>query len=294
MAVMKSVNLLLLDGTPNGRIKYSLTNWSGVVYRVRREQFLGCNDLMLFRHNFAYILMGGNREEQQKIYVGYRSSRTQANNLKELRESLDSEFNDWTMAVLIGRQNEFSISEVQWLTKLLATGIANATDYRLMNETWDVSRLLHQEQYCELEEFFENVKLLLSIVGISAFERSGERGGVSDIDYIIDPKEPTLSMYYLGVRAFGKKTSCGFLLLKGSRIRRGITRTCPAKVVRQREQYAALVDVHDCLTEDIHFTSPSAAATFVAGANISGIREWTFEDEEESRMPQIFQGSLFE
>ena len=293
MAVMKSVNMLLLDGTPNGRIKYSLANWSGVAYRLRREQFLSCKDLMLFRHNFVYVLIGGNREEQTRIYVGYRSSRTAANNLKELRDSLDSEFNDWTTAVLIGRQSELSVSEVQWLVKLLATGIANGADYRLMNESWETSRLLQQEQYCELDEFFENVKLLLSLMGLTAFERVSERGGMSNIDYIVDPNEPTLVMYYLGVRAFGKKTSCGFLLMKGSRIRRGVTRTCPVKAVRQREQYASLVDARDYLTEDIHFTSPSAAATFVAGANISGIREWTYE-ENCTMEPQMVQGSLFE
>jgi hypothetical protein len=32
----KSINLFLMDGTPNGRIKCTLANWTGVAYKIPR------------------------------------------------------------------------------------------------------------------------------------------------------------------------------------------------------------------------------------------------------------------
>jgi len=33
----KSINLFLMDGTPNGRTKCTLANWTGIAYKIPHE-----------------------------------------------------------------------------------------------------------------------------------------------------------------------------------------------------------------------------------------------------------------
>lgn len=38
----KSINLFLMDGEPNGRMKCTLANWTGVAYKIPRTKLDSC------------------------------------------------------------------------------------------------------------------------------------------------------------------------------------------------------------------------------------------------------------
>lgn len=38
----KSINLFLMDGEASGRIKCTLTNWTGLAYKIPRTEILCC------------------------------------------------------------------------------------------------------------------------------------------------------------------------------------------------------------------------------------------------------------
>ena len=40
----KSINLYLMDGNSNGRIKCCLSNWTGVAYKIPRTELDKCKD----------------------------------------------------------------------------------------------------------------------------------------------------------------------------------------------------------------------------------------------------------
>ena len=40
----KSINLFLMDGTANGRIKCTLTNWTGIAYKIPRTELDKCKN----------------------------------------------------------------------------------------------------------------------------------------------------------------------------------------------------------------------------------------------------------
>ena len=81
-----------------------------------------------------------------------------------------------------------------------------------------------------------------------------------------------------------------FIVEKGTKIARDLTASCPVSVIKQRNMHADLIE--DCvLTGDIAFSSPSAAAGFVAGRSSNGKTMWTTDEnktindlEEEYRM----------
>lgn len=63
-------------------------------------------------------------------------------------------------------------------------------------------------------------------------------------------------------------------MLKGSQITSKLTKSCPEPTLRNRKKYANKIDENFCLMEDILFSSPSSAASFIGGASLSGNATW--------------------
>ena len=41
----KNMNYFLMDSTPNGRIKCTLANWTGVAYKIPRVKLVDCKNI---------------------------------------------------------------------------------------------------------------------------------------------------------------------------------------------------------------------------------------------------------
>ena len=98
-------------------------------------------------------------------------------------------------------------------------------------------------------------------------------------------KEPLLYMEYNGYKATGKRTSDGFVVLKGSQINPAIAKACPKRALKDRNRYETYIDAESRLTADVLLSSPSAAASFVGGASLSGNFKW--KDENGTTLGQL-------
>jgi hypothetical protein len=94
--------------------------------------------------------------------------------------------------------------------------------------------------------------------------------------------------------ASGQRTSEGFVVFKGSKVRIGESApTCPKNAIRKRELHAAKITAEGVLTEDILLKSPNEAACFVTGNAIAGITAWktadgkTLKDVEASEAEEL-------
>ncbi len=65
--------------------------------------------------------------------------------------------------------------------------------------------------------------------------------------------------------ALAKITDDGIVVLKGSQLAEGVTRSAPKQVIKLREKYKEFIDNAFALMKDVRFTSPSAAAGFIGG-----------------------------
>ena len=45
----KNMNYFLMDSTPNGRIKCTLANWTGVAYKIPRIKLVDCRTCFFHR-----------------------------------------------------------------------------------------------------------------------------------------------------------------------------------------------------------------------------------------------------
>ncbi|WP_241960431.1 DUF4357 domain-containing protein [Staphylococcus haemolyticus] len=120
-----------------------------------------------------------------------------------------------------------------------------------------------------MEEFIENLKLVIGALGYKVFEE------ITNED-AIDKSEPILFYNVKNVEAKGKRTTEGFVLLRGSHISTNIeskTEKIKKSVTAQREKYK-----NDEIINDILFNSPSGAASFVSGTSVNGMKCWKTED----------------
>jgi len=67
----KSINLFLMDGNPNGRIKCMLANWTGLAYRIPRTELENCREREDLSQTGVYFLLGTSEENgDDVVYIG--------------------------------------------------------------------------------------------------------------------------------------------------------------------------------------------------------------------------------
>ena len=121
----------------------------------------------------------------------------------------------------------------------------------------------------ETDEFIDNMRLILGVLGHKILEPSIKRKS--------DEKE---NLYILqdrtGIKANGKPISEGFAVLKGSKIADNVATSLSKSVINKRQLLfdKGIVDENFTFTQDWAFTSPSLAAAIVAGYSINGRNAW--------------------
>ena len=128
-----------------------------------------------------------------------------------------------------------------------------------------------EETESELEEFIDYAKIVMGTLGHKVFEPFAPSAESADT-------EPVLYMEYGKAKASGKRTSDGFVVLKGSIINPTMTKSCPKRTVKDRKKYENKIDSNGILTADVLLSSPSSAAGFVGGASLSGNAHWKDAD----------------
>jgi hypothetical protein len=128
-----------------------------------------------------------------------------------------------------------------------------------------------------MEEFIENIKTLINALGYKVLE-----------PYLYENSNQTLiddELLYVSsgnAQAIGKATTEGFVVLQGATINEKLSvKSVGASTVKLREKYLSNGKIKNLITtENILFTSSSAAADFILGYSVSGPRTWKTKDRK--------------
>ena len=133
---------------------------------------------------------------------------------------------------------------------------------------------MKESQIAAMEEFIDNVKVLINALGYKVLEPTVQNDSNST------HKEELLYLNTGRVKATGIVTTEGFVLFAGSIVNEKTSEKSLSKgAIALRKKHFDAGKVKDLKTiEDIIFSSSSAAADFVTGYAISGPASWKNKD----------------
>lgn len=268
----KTIKLFFMDGDASGRVKCSIANWTGVAYKIPRTMLDDCQDMKALKQSGVYFLFGTDGDDQPVVYVGQAGSRKNGEGLwlriKEKHASIDY----WTEAVAFTTANNtLGPTEISYLENRFCKMAQEAGRYQVKNGNEPNPGNLTEETECEMEDFIDYAKMMMGALGHRALEPL-----ISMTN--IEQKEPVLEMTYNNAHAKGKRTSEGFVVLKGSVLNQNPTKACPKSALKNREKYHDKIDGKGSILEDLFFFSPSGAAEFIGGAALNGRIKWHDEN----------------
>ncbi|WZY01538.1 GIY-YIG nuclease family protein [Bacillus sp. FSL W7-1360] len=281
----KSINLFLMDGHANGRVKCTLANWTGVVYKIPRTELEKCKEREHLSQSGVYFLFGtSDQTEENVVYIGQAGVRKNGDGiLSRLQEhKRNPEKGYWTeVVVFTTSNNSFGPTEISYLENRFCSMAVKAQRYEVKNGNEPTPGNITEEKESELEAFIDYAKIIMGTLGHQVFEPMIERETTSEQEHPKQKKDELLLRLKRKskksgrvIEAMCKQTSEGFVVLKGSLIETIDSESIPVGI-KQRRQHAKIKS--GILQEDVLFRSPSYAAAFVIGGHTNGLTDWKTE-----------------
>lgn len=263
----KTIKIFLIDGEPNGRMSCELSNWSGKAYKIPRIKVKDCSDRNDLVSTGVYLLFGKDEEGKDLVYIGEAESI-----LKRLNQHLNQKDFWHETIVFISKDENLNKAHVKYLENRLHDIALSAKRYKVENSITPTQSSVSESDRAEMEEFIENIKMLVNTLGHKVFDEKREikQKQITDVFYVRGAR---------GAEATGESTSDGFVVYKGSKAAKDTTNSMNFNLVKLREKLtddAIFIDKVEFLefSEDFLFSSPSAAAAIVLGRSANGLTEW--------------------
>ncbi|MCQ2011183.1 GIY-YIG nuclease family protein [Sporolactobacillus sp. STSJ-5] len=266
----KSIRIFLIEGDPNGRWVCELSNWTGKAYKIPRTLVKSSSDRQELSNTGIYFLFGKKDEDgTNQVYIGEAE-----NVLERLNQHLLSkEF--WTECIVfISKDNNLNKAHIKYLENRIYSLAKDANRYRLVNANTPTQSSLSESDGAEMEEFIENAKLLMSVLGHKVLEPAISNHNIQENNDYYSIRAAR------GADAKGKPVADGFAVTKGSTVAVHVVSSMPSSLKKLRNKLISegAIDENYRFTEDRIFSSPSLAATIVMGRNANGRTEWKNKD----------------
>lgn len=273
MAYGKSIELFLVNGTADSLITAELSNWNGKALKIPRIEVAACNREDIVQAGI-YFLFCKEDDGSDSVYIG------EAENVKErlvqhIRDyQSEKEKFYWNTAVIfIGR--DLNKALIHYLENRFVEIARTCKRYQVLTKNTYKNTVMKESQVAVMEEFVDNVKILINALGYKVLEPVLQPdSNISGVD------DELLYISTGGATATGRVTPERFVVLKGAAVNEKTSmKSLSTGLIKLREKYFNDGRVENLLTtEDILFSSSSAAADFVLGYSVSGPRTWKAKD----------------
>ena len=261
----KTIRQFLMDGVAEGRWVSELSNWTGKAYKIPRTYVSACGDREDLSNTGVYFLFGNDdNTDSKQVYIG------EAENIINRIKQHVAEKDFWTECVVfISKDNNLNKAHIKYLENHLYMLAKENKRYEVLNLNIPSESSISEMDQAEMEEFIDNMGLILSVLGHKVLEPSAGT--------IKERSEPVFLLQdRSGVKASGKPTFDGFAVLKGSTIAQLVASSLSQSILNKRQQLIDknIVDHNFTFTQDWSFSSPSLAAAIVVGYSINGRTAW--------------------
>ncbi len=281
MGYGKNFNLFLMDGDVTGRIKCTLSNWTGLAYKSPRSYLDKCKDRQDLKQSGVYFLFGKNENDEDQVYIGQAGIRKNGKGvLFRIIEHLKDDVYFSDVVLLTTQNNSFGPTEISYLENRFTNMAIDIDRYIVRNSNDPNPGNVTEEKESELEDFIEYSKMVLGVLGYKIFVPLVKKESKN-----IKGEQNTEELYlYLSrkskksnkkIEAKCMRTSEGFVVLRDSMIEE-----IDSKAIKElRKKCIEKNEIIDGkITKNYLFNSPSYAAAFILGMNINGRSCWKNED----------------
>ena len=279
MTYGKSIELFLVNGTADSIVTAELSNWNGKAIKIPRIEVAACKREDITQAG-VYFLFCKEDDDSNSVYIG------EAENVKErlmqhLRDyNSEKEKYYWSTAIIfIGR--DLNKALIRYLENRLVEIARELKRYLVLTKNTYRNTVMKESQIAAMEEFIENVKVLLGALGFKVLEPL-DKPDKSKNDRSDKEQNKELKLHLertikdVGkIEADGIRTSEGFVVLQGSHVSPIDDDTISTSLKEQRKKANIESGI---LKEDILFSSPSYAAMFVIGKSANGLTSWKTSD----------------
>lgn len=268
MAYGKSIELFLANGTADSLITAELSNWNGKAIKIPRIEVSDCkrDDI---KGAGVYFLFCKEEDDSDSVYIG-ESEAVQERLNQHIRDyNADKEKFYWTTAVFfLGR--DLNKALIRYLEDRFVQIARDRKRYKVLTKNTYGKTVMKESQTAAMEEFIDNVRILINALGYKVLEPTVH----SDPNSTVDDK--TLFLNLGNASGKGMVTTEGFVLFAGAVLNEKTSEKSLSKgAANLRKKHLASNKVKDFVTtEDILFSSSSAAANFVTGYSVSGPATW--------------------
>lgn len=279
MTYGKSIELFLVNGTADSIVTAELSNWNGKAIKIPRIEVAACKREDITQAG-VYFLFCKEDDDSNSVYIG------EAENVKErlmqhLRDyNSEKEKYYWSTAIIfIGR--DLNKALIRYLENRFVEIARELKRYLVLTKNTYRNTVMKESQIAAMEEFIENVKVLLGALGFKVLEPL-DKPDKSKNDRSDKEQNKELKLHLertikdVGkIEADGIRTSEGFVVLQGSHVSPIDDDTISTSLKEQRKKANIESGI---LKEDILFSSPSYAAMFVIGKSANGLTSWKTSD----------------
>lgn len=290
MANGKNFNLYLMDGDVTGRIKCTLSNWTGLAFKIPRNDLSACKEREDLKQSGVYFLFGEDQKQANRsaVYIGQAGIRKNGEGLLLRAVEHRKDAFDFQEAVMLTTQNNsFGPTEISYLENRFTNLAKDVDRYTVINGNDPNPGHVTEEKESELEEFIEYSKMVLGVLGYRLFVPLDQPGKMPPSGAEETDSNRYATVFHLRrkikktgriVQGIGKRSNEGFVVLKGSKIETSDARVVSQNVKDLKTDCIKNGDLVDgILQKDLIFSSPSTAAMFVIGNSANGRVEWRTE-----------------
>ena len=272
----KTVTTYFIDGTPKGTQYSFISNKICQMFVVPRSNLSYLNEQEKLQKPAFYILIGENEATKPQAYIG------ETENFKERVKDHDNKKGFWQKALIfVSKDEDITKADVQYLEHKAIDEAKKANTF-VLSENKQVPKApnLPEHQRDAMDEFFEDIKFLVSFMGYNIFD-------------ILQRKEEHL--FYTkgrGCKASGYYNSSGFTVLKGSILANNCVTSFNWKEKREKliKEYATFENGNWVMNSDKTFSSPSTAADFCIGSSNNGWLVW--KDMDNKTLDSVYRKQL--
>ncbi len=287
----KSIRIFLADGTVTGIRHGEIVNWTGQALYVPRNRFSDLKNWDEAGKPGVYFLFGEDDSSGEPLaYIG------EAEDVRSRLQNHVANKEFWNEAVLFTNKDEnLTKAHIRYLEARLVQAAKAAGRYRLENGNAPQTPSLPRCDRAAMDEFFDNLRLLLGALGHKLLEAVGRPRPVENGTDTDEPKPLELIMQRSGLVARAQLTDEGIVVLPGSQATDDVRASLSDGYRKLRDRLIASGVLQPQGTGYVFarehlFNSPSAAGAMVCGQACNGREYW--KDNEGRMLKELEEAGL--